>query len=82
MNLPALTAFGLAYCVAAPLAHADGAGLLRCRAHVDGGARLACYDALPVDAATATGARSSTPADAAPAAATVAPHPQGDKQAG
>ena len=24
MNLPALTAFGLAYCVAAPLAHADG----------------------------------------------------------
>ena len=34
--------------LAAPLAHADDEALRRCRGLADAGARLACYDALPL----------------------------------
>ena len=51
MNLPARVLLAIACCGVAPLLYADDAGLLRCRAVVDAGARLACYDALAVDAA-------------------------------
>lgn len=63
---PALTLAALLGCGAAPWAHADDAGLLRCRALVDAGARLACYDALALGAAqrppaAATGAAAAAP---------------------
>ena len=83
MKLPALTALGLAGCLLAPLAQAQAqdAGLLRCRALGDAAARLACYDALPLGAAAAGGARTPAPAGAAPTAAAaataVAATPQG-----
>ncbi len=69
---PALTLAALLGCGAAPWAHADDAGLLRCRALVDAGARLACYDALALGAAqrpptAATGAAAATPGAAAAA---------------
>ncbi len=69
---PALTLAALLGCGAVPWAHADDAGLLRCRALVDAGARLACYDALALGAAqrppaAATGAAAVTPGAAAAA---------------
>ena len=74
MKLPALTALGLAGCLLAPLAQAQAqdAGLLRCRALGDAAARLACYDALPLGATAAGGARTPAPAGVAPAAAAAA----------
>jgi hypothetical protein len=57
--------------VAAPLAHADPAGLQRCRGISDATQRLACYDALPITAApaapAASGAGANTPSLAASA---------------
>lgn len=73
MRLPALTALGLAASLFAPLAQAQDGGLLRCRALVDAGARLACYDALPIGATAAGGARAPSPAGAAPTAAPATP---------
>jgi hypothetical protein len=71
MNRAHLTALGLACCMAAALAQADDAGLLRCRALVDAGARLACYDALPAGTAAAAGAPKPAAAATAPAPAPV-----------
>ena len=76
MKLPAPTALGLAACLLTPLTQAQDAGLLRCRAVVDAGARLTCYDALPLGAAAAGGARAPAAAGATPTAA--APTPQGN----
>ncbi len=56
----------LAFLGALPLAHAvDDAAVLRCRALVDAGSRLACYDALPLGAAPTTGS-APVPAAATP----------------
>jgi hypothetical protein len=51
------------------VALADDAGVLRCRALEESGARLACYDALVVPAAAAPAAPQSPPAGRAPAKA-------------
>ena len=74
MNLPARVLLAVASCGVAPLVYADDAGLLRCRAVVDAGARLACYDALTVDAAQRPRLPSSgTPPATATAAAPASP---------
>jgi hypothetical protein len=52
---------------------ADDAALLRCRAIADTGARVACYDAIPVSAAQPARAAASSAAPAAAAAAPAAP---------
>lgn len=49
-------------------AAADDAALLRCRAIVDAGPRLACYDALPVAGSAATSSRPAAAAAASSAA--------------
>ena len=75
MNLPARILLAIATCGVAPLTHADDAGLLRCRAVVDAGARLACYDALTVDEAQRPRLPSSgTPSATAAAAVAASPH--------
>jgi hypothetical protein len=51
--------------LAAPLAHADDEALRRCRGLADAGARLACYDALPLAAAVTRAATPQAPAAAA-----------------
>ena len=78
MNLPARILLAVASCGVAPLVHADDAGLLRCRAVVDAGARLACYDALTVDAAPRPRSPSSSTPPGAAAAATATASPQTD----
>lgn len=64
------------FAFAASLAHADTAGLQRCRAISDAAQRLACYDALPIStaapAAPAAAAAAASPARTAPAPATTA----------
>lgn len=77
MNLPARVLLAVASCGVAPLVYADDAGLLRCRGVVDAGARLACYDALTVDAAQRPRLPSSGTPSATTAAA-VAASPQTD----
>ena len=58
---------------ASTLASADDGDLARCRAITDASARLACYDAIPLAAATrAPAAPVAAPAASAPLAATVA----------
>ena len=83
MNLPARVLLAIACCGVAPSLYADDAGLLRCRAVVDTGARLACSDALAVDAAQRPRMPSSgsppatataTATAAAAAAAAASPH--------
>lgn len=73
MKRPTHALFVLACSAVATLAHADDAGLLRCRAVVDAGARLACYDALEVRGAQTPRASGASAAPAAAATAAVAP---------
>ena len=75
---PALTLAALLGCSAAPWAHADDTGLLRCRALVDAGARLACYDALALSAAQRPPAAAMGAAVATPGAAAAAPSPHNE----
>jgi hypothetical protein len=58
MKKPLLSALLLAF--AGP-GHADDGGLRRCRGVADAAARLACYDALPLPAATVPGAQGVAP---------------------
>ncbi|QJE02350.1 hypothetical protein HH212_21915 [Massilia forsythiae] len=46
----AIFPFGLLLCLSGAAAHADDAAMLACRALPAGAARLACYDAIPLDA--------------------------------
>lgn len=68
--------YALPLLLAAGAALADDAALQRCRALTDTGARLACYDAIPL--APARAAAALAPAAAVPAApaATPAPTPE------
>jgi hypothetical protein len=62
--------------LSAGAACADDAAILKCRALPDTARRLACYDAIPVGAASAAAAPASAPAAApAPAAPAVAAAP-------
>jgi hypothetical protein len=71
-TMKALIAFPLL--LAAGAALADDAALLHCRGLNDTGARLACYDAIPLAPATAVRA-AAAPAAAAAAATTAATPP-------
>ncbi len=66
---------GVLLLLAAPLVHADDAALSKCRAISEAGARLACYDAIPLTStASAPKAAAGAPAVAGAApAATPAP---------
>lgn len=61
---------------AAGAALADDAAVLKCRALPDGGARLACYDAIPAGAPAAAPAVAATAAAPAPAAAPAVATPE------
>ncbi|MCA2997509.1 MAG: hypothetical protein ING75_02795 [Rhodocyclaceae bacterium] len=58
--------------VTANVAVANEAGLLKCRALADAGKRLACYDAIVVNAAAGSAASAKMPAGAVPSADTAA----------
>jgi hypothetical protein len=80
-----MKALFLGLLVVAGSACADDAAILRCRALTEGSGRLACYDAIPVDAMSAS-AVSAVPAAMSPAAASapavaVAPTRQQQEQA-
>jgi len=64
-----LFAFGVAHA-------ADDAAVLKCRALKDGPSRLACYDAMPVGAATPSAAPAAVQAAAPLAAASPAASPE------
>jgi hypothetical protein len=63
-----LALFLLAGCTGVPIAFADNAALQRCRELRDTAARLACYDAIPLNAVAAPQAPPQPPAAVAPAA--------------
>lgn len=73
MKLPTRALLILACSGAASMAYADDAGLLRCRAVVDAGARLSCYDALEIRGAQTPRASGTGAAPAAAAAVAATP---------
>jgi len=73
MHATALTLLGLAAFATVLPVHADDAALRRCRAMAEAGARLACYDALPLGS---TGTRTPGTASTGPAAPSAAPPAQ------
>lgn len=58
--------------ITADVAVANEAGLLKCRTLADAGKRLACYDAIVVNAAAGSAASAKMPAGAVPSADTAA----------